>query len=67
MLTTAAGRTEQRDQLFANSRAAIDGMREHMIKWQLADCDKADPEYGVGVATRLGLKVSDLPCAVAAE
>jgi hypothetical protein len=28
---------------------------------------RADPDYGIGVAARLGLAVSDLPSAVAAE
>jgi hypothetical protein len=38
-----------------------------IIKRQLVHFYKADPEYGIGVATHLGLKVSDLPSAVAAE
>jgi catalase len=45
----------------------MDGVPVEIVKRQLVHFHKADPEYGIGVATRLGLAVSDLPSAVAAE
>jgi catalase len=53
--------------LFHNIKAAMDGVPLAIVKRQLVHFYKADPEYGIGVATRLGLEVSDLPSAVAAE
>ena len=58
---------DQKDQLFHNIKAAMDGVPHAIVKRQLVHFYKADPEYGIGVATRLGLEVSDLPSAVAAE
>jgi catalase len=58
---------DQKDQLFDNIKAAMDGVPLEIIKRQLVHFYKADPEYGIGVATRMGLTVSDLPSAVAAE
>jgi catalase len=58
---------DQKDQLFHNIKAAMGGVPLEIIKRQLVHFYKADPEYGIGVATRLGLKVSDLPSALAAE
>jgi catalase len=58
---------EQKDQLFHNIKAAMDGVPLEIIKRQIVHFYKADPEYGIGVATRLGLTVSDLPAAIAAE
>jgi catalase len=57
----------QKEQLFNNIKAAMDGVPVEIIKRQLAHFYKADPDYGIGVATRLGLSVEDLPPAVAAE
>jgi catalase len=58
---------EQKEQLFDNIKAAMDGVPLDIVKRQIAHFYKADPEYGIGVATRLGLAVSDLPSALAAE
>jgi catalase len=58
---------DQKDQLFHNIKAAMDGVPLEIIKRQIVHFYKADPEYGIGVATRLGLTVSDLPAAIAAE
>jgi catalase len=59
--------TSQKEQLFNNIKAAMDGVPVEIIKRQVAHFYKADPDYGIGVATRLGLSVGDLPPAVAAE
>src|SRR5215469_3029341 len=58
---------EQKDQLFDNIKAAMDGVPIEIVKRQIVHFYKADPEYGIGVATRMGLAVSDLPSAFAAE
>jgi len=58
---------EQKEQLFDNIKAAMDGVPLDIVKRQIAHFYKVDPEYGIGVATRLGLAVSDLPSALAAE
>jgi len=58
---------EQKDQLFHNIKAAMEGVPVEIVKRQLVHFYRADPEYGIGVASRLGLSVSDLPSAVAAE
>jgi catalase len=58
---------DQKDQLFDNIKAAMDGVPLEIIKRQLVHFYTADPEYGIDVATRMGLTVSDLPSAVAAE
>jgi catalase len=38
-----------------------------IVKRQVALFYRPDPDYGVGVATRMGLAASDLPTARAAE
>jgi catalase len=58
---------DQKDQLFHNIKAAMEGVPLEIVKRQLVHFYKADPEYGIGVAARMGLTVSDLPSAVAAE
>jgi catalase len=58
---------EQKDQLFDNIKDAMEGVPIHIVKRQLVHFYRADPEYGIGVATRMSLAVSDLPPAVAAE
>ena len=58
---------DQKDQLFHNIKAAMDGVPLEIVKRQLVHFYEADPEYGIGVATRMGLTVSDLPSAVVAE
>jgi catalase len=58
---------DQKEQLFDNIKAAMDGVPMEIIKRQLVHFYKADPEYGIGAARRLGLTASDIPSAVAAE
>src|ERR1700716_449949 len=58
---------EQKEQLFHNIRAAMDGVPVEIVKRQVAHFYRADPDYGIGVATRMGLSASDLPTAQAAE
>jgi catalase len=58
---------EQKKQLFENIKAAMEGVPLEIIKRQLLHFYKADPDYGIGAASRLGLTVSDIPFAVAAE
>ena len=38
-----------------------------IVKRWIGHCYKADPEYGKGLATRMGLPIFDRPSAVAAE
>jgi len=48
---------EQKQQLFHNYKAAMDGVPEHIIRRQIAHCLKADPAYGAGIAAALGLSL----------
>ena len=58
---------DQKEQLFDNIKAAMDGVPMEIVKRQVAHFYRADPDYGIGVATRMGLSASDLPAAQAAE
>jgi catalase len=58
---------DQKEQLFHNIKAAMDGVPMAIIKRQVAHFYRADPDYGIGVATRMGLSATDLPTAQAAE
>jgi catalase len=58
---------EQKDQLFNNIKAAMEGVPLEIVTRQVVHFYRADPDYGIGVATRMGLSASDLPAAVAAE
>jgi catalase len=58
---------DQKEQLFYNIQAAMDGVPAEIVKRQVAHFYRADPDYGIGVATRMGLAASDLPAAQAAE
>lgn len=55
----------QRDVLMDNIAEAMSGVPTEIVKRQVAHFYRADPDYGIGVATRLGLSAIDLP--VAAE
>jgi len=57
----------QREQLFDNIKAAMEGVPIEIVKRQVAHFYRADPEYGIGVATRLDLAASDIPAPQAAE
>ncbi len=58
---------DQKEQLFHNIVAAMDGVPMDIVKRQVVHFYKADPDYGIGVATRMGLSASDLPATQAAE
>ncbi len=58
---------DQKEQLFHNIKAAMDGVPIEIVKRQVTHFYRADPDYGIGVATRMGLSASDLPAAQAAE
>jgi catalase len=57
----------QKQQLFNNTAAAMEGVPLEIVKRQLAHFHKADPSYAAGVAAALGLKASDVLKAEAAE
>jgi catalase len=59
--------TEAQARLMDNIAEAMQGVPVEIAKRQIAHFYKADPDYGIGVARRLGLSVADLPSAVAAE
>ncbi|MGF1477332.1 MAG: catalase [Geminicoccaceae bacterium] len=58
---------EQKNRLFDNIAEAMAGVPEHIIKRQLAIFHACDPAYGEGVASRMGVSVSDPATAQAAE
>ena len=45
----------------------MQGVTADIVRRQVAHLYKADPGYGIDVATRMGLAVVDLPWAQAAE
>jgi catalase len=47
----------QRQQLFDNIAAAMQGVPEEIIRRQLRHFDKADPAYAAGVAKAVGIKL----------
>ncbi len=49
----------QRQALFENTARAMAGVRQHILERHAANCARADPAYGAGVAAALGLKSSD--------
>jgi catalase len=57
----------QKEWLFDNIKAAMDGVPTEIVKRQVSLFYRADPAYGVGVATRMELAASDFPNARAAE
>lgn len=57
----------QKEQLFENIKAAVEGVPTEIVKRQLAHFYRADPGYGIGVASRVGLSASDLRAIQAAE
>lgn len=58
---------EQQERLMDNIAEAMAGIPTPIIRRQVAHFYAADPDYGIGVATRMGLSVTDLPMAAAAE
>jgi catalase len=57
----------QQGQLMDNIAAAMQGVPVEILRRQVVHFYRCDPDYGIGVATRIGLSVTDLPRAVAAE
>src|SRR5882762_2788311 len=55
----------QKDQLFQNYKAAMEGVPLDIIKRQVVHCYRADPEYGLGIAKAIGIDFT--PQMVAAE
>jgi len=58
---------EAQKRLLDNTAEAMQGVPVEIIKRWIAHCDKADPEYGKGLAARMSLSASDMPSAAAAE
>ena len=48
----------QKEQLFSNLAAAMQGVPERIVVRQLVHFYKADPDYGRGVAAKLGLDMA---------
>ena len=57
----------ERERLMDNVGAAMQGVPVDIVKRQVALFYRVDPDYGIGVATRMGLSASDVPTSVAAE
>jgi catalase len=53
--------------LMDNTVEAMQGVPVEIVKRWIGHCYKADPDYGNGLATRVGLSIFDRPSAVAAE
>ena len=58
---------EQRERLMDNIRDAMQGVPLDIVRRQVTHFYRADPDYGIGVASRMGLAAVDLPWAQAAE
>ena len=58
---------EQQGRLMDNIRDAMQGVPNEIVKRQCAHFHMCDPEYGLGVATRMGLPAKDLPMLKAGE
>jgi catalase len=56
---------EQKDQLFHNIKAAMDGVPLEIVKRQIVHFYRADPDYGAGVVKALGIDFT--PQTIAAE
>jgi catalase len=57
----------QKEQLFDNIKAAMNGVPLAIVKRQVAHFYRADRDYGISVATRMGISAKDLASAQAAE
>jgi catalase len=58
---------EQRNRLFANIAEAMQGVPLAIVRRQIAHFYKADPEYGLGVARRMGVSIEETVQLRAAE
>jgi catalase len=50
---------DQRQALFGNTARALGDSKSHIKERHIANCAKADPAYGDGVAKALGLVTTD--------
>jgi catalase len=57
----------QQAELMDNIAAAMQGVPVEIVRRQVVLFYRCDPNYGIGIATRMGLSVTDLPQAQAAE
>ena len=57
----------QRQRLFDNVAAAIQGVPREIVLRQLAHFHKVDPAYGAGVAEALGIEAADAPAEATAR
>ncbi len=51
---------DQKQQLFDNTARSLEGVTEEIQRRHIANCLKADPAYGQGVADAVGLDISDM-------
>jgi catalase len=58
---------DAQQRLMDNIAAAMQGVPDEIVERQVLHFHRADPDYGAGVATRMGLSVPDLPTLHAAE
>jgi catalase len=58
---------DARQRLMDNIAAAMQGVPNEIVKRQVLHFYRADPDYGIGVAIRMGLSIDDLPVLRAAE
>jgi catalase len=49
----------QQQALFGNTARAMGDARQHIKERHIANCRRADPAYGEGVARALGLRLAD--------
>ena len=52
--------SDQKTQLFQNIGEAMEGVPSVIVKRQVAHFFRADQDYGMGVASRMGLGADDL-------
>jgi catalase len=57
--------SQQKQKLFDNTARQVGGAAKHIQERHIANCAKADPAYGAGVAKALGIGFN--PKTVAAE
>ncbi len=57
----------ERNRLMDNIAEAMQGVPVEIVKRQVGHFYRCDADYGIGVATRMGLGVTDLPGTLAAE
>jgi catalase len=50
---------EQKQLLFENTARAINGASQEVLERHVANCRRADPAYGRGVAEALGISVPE--------